>query len=155
MDPRLVLLRALSGSSSASIDRLVDQGLVLRDALEFVESRTPEDELVQVNLRGRLVCASLVVVVVNSWFAVRRGRGNRYAVLGTQYSYHAYKRGRPRRDVLRYDDSHGQLHRHHFDRQGREIGIEPVDLDDLPRLDQIVFEAVLLGDDVLTRGAGA
>jgi hypothetical protein len=61
-------------------------------------------------------------------------------------SYHAWIPGDPPRDLLRYDSAYGlaDLHRHHFDHAGREVGIEPVTVEALPWVDEVVREAVEL-----------
>lgn len=125
------------------IEALYREGLLVRDTLTFREIRTAS-EFVKVQVRGRVQLTSGAVVVVNKWLDVRRGRQNRVEVRGRHYSYHAWARN-PRRDLFRYDDAHGQLHRHVYDQSGREIRVEPLDLDQLPRLDLLVREAARLG----------
>lgn len=127
------------------MDDLRGEGLVIRDTLVFREVRDePSGELLRVNVRGWIACADRAVIAVNKWLMVRRGPHNRYEVKGEDYSYHAWVRGNPRRELFRYDSAHGldRLHRHVFDEDGRETDIIPVSLDALPRLDLVVHEAV-------------
>ena len=126
------------------MDSLANESIVLRNTLTFRELAHANGDLARVNLRGRIVCAERVVIAVNEWLAVRRGPTNRYQVLGESHSYHAFKRASPRVDILRYDDAHGPLHRHYFDAAGREIRVEAIELETLPRLDFVVREAVSL-----------
>jgi hypothetical protein len=75
--------------------------------------------------------------------AVRRSQRGRYEVRGISYSYHAWLR-ESELDLLRYDTSHGmgELHRHFFDDQGREVEVRPIVLADLPTLTGVIEEAV-------------
>lgn len=125
---------------------LVRGGLVVRDTLTFREIYDAQSGgLAKVNLRGRVVCTHGVVVIVDKWLRVRRGRGGHYEVLGEFYAYHAYRRGTPPVWLARYDNAHGSdLHRHFFDSGGRETRVEVVTLESLPRLDFIIREAVFL-----------
>lgn len=129
------------------MDALAAEGIVISDTLTFIEVRDERSgELVAVNLRGRIRCVDDVVIMVDKWLGVRRGRDNHHEVLGQSYRYHAWQRGRSRRDLVRYDSAHGltHLHRHEFDAAGRETAIVPLDLQTMPRLDLVIQEAVRL-----------
>ena len=128
----------------SSMDSLEAEGLVQRDTLTFREIRTPGGALAAVNLRGRIECCERIVIAVNKWLDTAINDWSQLVVQGRSYSYHAWVRARPRRDLLRYDDGHGELHRHFFDATGVEVGIQPVALDSLPRLDLLIREAVAL-----------
>lgn len=126
------------------MDSLAAEALVFRDTLTFRELRKESGALRWVNLRGRIQCCDGVVIAVNKGLDVALNDRNQIVVRGNAYSYHAWVRGRPRRHILRYDNSHGEnaLHRHFFDVAGNQIAIEPVSLDSLPRLDLVIREAV-------------
>jgi hypothetical protein len=129
------------------MEDLTKRGLILRDSIEFIERRDDRGELRFVVVRGRIACSNNVAIAVRKILEARRGRYNRYEVLGIDYSYHAFVRGTPRRDLFRYDNAHGDLtmlHRHVYDESGFEIGRIPVSLDELPRLDLIVETAVAM-----------
>lgn len=128
-------------SSMASLEA---EGLIHRDTLTFREIVTPSGALSAVNLRGRIECCDRVVIAVNKWLDTAINDWGQLVVRGNSYSYHAWVRGGPRREVLRYDDGHGELHRHFFDMAGIEVAVEPVTLDSLPRLDLIIREAVAI-----------
>ena len=126
------------------MDRLRDEGLVLRDTLSFYESEAANGELVLVVLRGRLICSLGVVIRVDKKMLVRRDTRNRYIVRTRFYQYHAMIRGRSgRRDLSRIDNAHeAQLHRHVFDATGAELGTVALDLATMPTLDEFVRGAV-------------
>ena len=126
------------------MESLEAEGLVYRDNLSFREVRRPTGEIAWVNVRGRIECSDAVLIRVDKWLATASGIRNQLMVRGQWYSYHAWLRRKPRIDLLRYDNSHGesQLHRHFFDEAGQEIAVEPVAFDSLPRLDLLIREAV-------------
>lgn len=68
----------------------------------------------------------------------------RIEVKTEEYSYHAFVRTpQPRRDLFRYDNSHGgldTLHRHTFDDEGRELALQAIEHDLLPPLDRVIRE---------------
>lgn len=113
------------------IQTLYREGLIARDTLTFREIRAG-GELLKVQISGRIHLSTGAVLMVNKWLDTRRGRQNRLEVKGRHYSYHAWIRG-PRRDLFRYDDAHGQLHRHVYDEIGREVRTEQLGLAELPR----------------------
>lgn len=124
------------------MQRLEESGLVLRNRLTFTEVRDggrPQ----QVQVRGRIECANDVVVFVDKWLEVRRGRQGRNEVRAFSYSYHAWIWS-SRRQLLRYDSAHGlhALHRHRFDPHTGEEQVTAVSLKDLPTLDGVIREAV-------------
>lgn len=130
------------------MNRLIGEALVERDGISFYESVDPRGELVLVTIRGRLTCRDSLSVRVDKKLNVRRGQANRHEVRTFSYQYHAWVRqrpGSPRRDVVRYDNSlahDGTLHRHLFDRDGRETAIESVPVAEMPTLDEFVRLAV-------------
>ena len=131
------------------MDELYRRGYVLRDSLEFIEQYDQAGELRFVVLRGRLACRNDAAVRVDKVLAVQKGRANRDEVLGVRYSYHAWVRSRPRRDLFRFDNAHGDvstLHCHVFD-AGVEVRVVPLTHDDLPRLDLIIESAVEMAQD--------
>src|SRR3972149_3968058 len=91
------------------MDDLHARGYVLSDSIEFIERRDDRHALRFVVVRGRIRCSDNVAITVRKILEVRRGRRNRHEVLGVDYSYHAYVRGRPRRDLFRYDNAHGDV----------------------------------------------
>ena len=123
------------------LHRLTDTGQVLRDRLSFREARAGK-ELRSVNIRGRIECASNVLVMVDKWLDVRRGRRGNYEVRGTSYSYHAWIRGRG--TLVRYDTAHGfqGLHRHLIDPETHVETRDEIALDDLPTLADFILEAL-------------
>jgi hypothetical protein len=101
--------------------------------------------LVRVHLAGYVGSPGGIILSVSEWLVVRRGRSNRYEVKRQFCSYHAWRRANPRVDLVRYDTAHGgQLHRHRFDGEGREVAIEQMPVLAWPALDDVVREAVAL-----------
>jgi hypothetical protein len=103
-------------------------------------------ELARARLYGRIDCVERVSVLIDERFAARRGAANRIEIRATGYTYHAWLQGDRPRDLLRYDSAHGlaELHKHGFDLNGNDLGIQPVALEALPWVDEIVREAVAL-----------
>lgn len=132
------------------MERLLREGLVERDGLSFYESVDGSGELVLVTIRGRLACRHGTAIRVDKKIETRRGRANRLEVRTRYYQYHAWIRsrpGRPRRDLIRYDNSGehgGRLHRHRFDAAGRSLDPEYVALDEMPTLDEFIREALAM-----------
>ena len=87
--------------------------------------------------------ASGGVLHVNNRLAVRMWRG-RPQVLTSLYRFHGRVASqRASIDVLRYDNTHGDtdaLHRHVYDDNGRGIRKEPLALERLPPLGDLVAE---------------
>lgn len=132
----------------SQIEALSREGLVHNDLITFYEVVGARERLLAVNVRGRLECAHRVVLRIDTWLEVRRGRRNVVEVRTRSQSYHAWQRAagdsRPR-DLLRYDDSHeGRLHRHFFDSSGDETDCQPIRREEMPRLDAVIREALLL-----------
>jgi hypothetical protein len=125
------------------MNRLEDSGTVLSHSLIFTQFNAENGQPKTVHLAGQIDCANGVALDVNKWLAVRRSRRGRYEVRGVSYSYHAWLR-ESELDLLRYDTSHGmgELHRHFFDDQGREVEVRPIVLADLPTLTGVIEEAV-------------
>lgn len=67
---------------------LIASGKILHSGLSFIETAAG-NELISVNIRGYVECAAGVVIMVDKWLDVRRGRNRRYEVQGSSYSYHA------------------------------------------------------------------
>ena len=130
------------------MDSLYAEGLILRDTVSFREIYTPSGALRLVNVRGRIYCPARVRVAVSKYLEVGLNERNQLVVKGRLYSYHAWVSGKPRRDLARYDNSHGvdSLHRHFFDENGFEVATESVAYDSLPRLDLIIREALALAN---------
>ena len=133
------------------MDRLVDEGIVLRDTLSFYEVAGPSGNLVAVALTGRLTYRDRVTIRVDKKMEIRRDASNRYEVRTRYYQYHAWRRAtanQPRRDLIRYDNAHsGALHAHLFDADGHEVARPEVALHDLPSLDGFVRHAVALAEN--------
>ena len=125
------------------MDTLRNEGVVIRDTLQFLEKIDPKSGLEQVNLRGRVVTASGGILIVNKWLNVRKE--SHIEVLSSLYRYQALLR-RPRtrpEQIFRYDNCHGgveTLHRHCFE-AGIETGIVGVAHEELPPLSDIIREA--------------
>lgn len=122
------------------MDLLFDSGYVTSSRLVFIETRMPDGRILQVRLEGSIECAPPVVVEVTKWMDVRYVSGVP-EVLSTYYRYHAWRRDRRSRPVLRCDCAHGDAHIHRFDRFGGEEH-QSITLDEVPRLDDFVYEAV-------------
>lgn len=114
------------------------EGVVVGDSLSFVLIKDDVGDLVSVHIYGRIDCAHGITINVEKWLAAS---GNE--VRGSEYSYQAFLRD-PERDILRYDNAHGPLHRHFFDGQGHDVGQQELGFDDFPTLDQVIREAVRL-----------
>ena len=100
------------------------------------------DGVLEASLEGDIETASGGVIHVREWFAVRTRHG-RLQVRATLYRYHGRVRGGRSVDVLRYDNTHGDmstLHIHRFDDDGRALGKEPLAPERLPPLGDIVAE---------------
>jgi hypothetical protein len=124
----------------SSMESLYQRGLILSDTVEFEERRDLRRELRSVLVHGRIHCPHRAVLRVHKLLDVRRGRRNRYEVLGCDYSYHAFI-GDEESYLFRYDNAHGDtstLHLHIYDEDGREVSKEDILLLELPRLDLIV-----------------
>jgi hypothetical protein len=119
---------------------LTKGGEVTRDRLNFRETRAGH-ELVSVNITGRIECAAGVLIAVDKWLAVRRGKRGQYEVKGSSYSYHAWEKGAGA-TLVRYDTAHGieGLHRHRIDPETRAETRDEVSLDDLPTLADFIVE---------------
>ena len=95
-------------------------------------------------LSGEIETASGGVLHVHKRLDVRMRRG-RPQVLTALYNYHAlvWREDGATVDLLRYDNSHGDtgtLHRHVFDDAGRTLREEPIALEELPPLSEVVRE---------------
>ena len=123
---------------------LIESGKVTRNRLSFVETRDDKrkQELLTVQVAGRIECAFDVLIVVDKWLEVRRGRHNRYEVRGHSYSYQAWLRNS--HELVRYDTSHGieRLHCHRLDPETKQTSITQIALEDLPTLTDFIEEAL-------------
>ncbi len=128
---------------------LYAEGIVTSDTLEFVESCDAQGETIKVRLVGEVVCRSGVRSRVLKWMRAERRTGNRLHVLTDFYQNHAWRpRGtnhRAEQAILRYDQAHGELHRHHYDGIGEQIECEPLTSETMPTLDFVIREADALG----------
>ncbi len=120
--------------------RLENEGLVIADRVSFRETRNG-DILERVNVEGSIFCVSDLVIVVDKWLALHRDENRRDLVKGYSYSYHAYIRG-SRQPVVRYDSTHGPIHRHDFEPPSGIETITDVDLLDLPTLGDFIRDAI-------------
>lgn len=121
------------------MDALLSEHLVLHEHLTFTETRDGKD-LVLIQLEGFLECQRGLVVHVAKQMEVRDERGHDQ-VKTFGYSYHA-RIPAMNRELLRYDNAHGPLHRHHFDvGTGNETHTEFITEDDMPTLDGVIREA--------------
>jgi len=125
---------------------LINEGVVTRETLRFSEF-LDGNRLIEVNLAGRLATSSGGILSVDKWLTVDDRDGRLY-VRTREYSYHAWiLRPSPRRDLFRYDNSHGAfdtLHRHRFDTDGAERGSDPIEADLMPPLADVIREAEFL-----------
>ena len=120
------------------MDLLSESGYVLDHGLRFTASILPREVVVQVRLEGTIECSDSVLVEVSKIMDTRYVEG-RLEVITMSYRYHAWLRDG--REVVRYDCSHEHAHSHHFDRTGTQFHSN-LTLDDIPRLDAFVYEAV-------------
>lgn len=128
---------------------LNESGLVIRSGLSIIETRAARQghELLKVNITGRIECASRVLIVVDKWLDVRRGRQRRYEVKGYSYSYHAWVRN-TRCNLIRYDTAHGieRLHRHRLNTMNGQMEYHEIELCDLPTLSDFIVEALVIAE---------
>lgn len=124
------------------MENLLNEGVVLRDGLSRNET-TFRRQIRQVQIRGRVECARDVIVFIDKWLLARRNAGGRIEVKGYSYSYQAFHRTSGRQ-ILRYDSAEGldRLHKHLFNKAGRETDREPITLSQLPSLDAFIRDAV-------------
>jgi hypothetical protein len=126
--------------------RLEATGVVDEDGLTFTRQRAPDGEPLRIQIHGRIRCASGAMLAVDKWLTARRRQDNRLEVPAYTYSYHAWMEGSGR-ELLRYDNAHGELRRHFFDSQGNDVGVVAISLEELPTLDVVIEEAVALARD--------
>lgn len=131
------------------MDRLERAGVILRQRISFV---VVDDELTgeptEIHVHGQVEGAGGVRIHIDKRLEVRRRADGRLEVRGRLYAYHAWRGStREGRDLLRYDSSPAEpLHRHEFDpATGSELAKTPIDLTELPNLDQFIEMAVALG----------
>ena len=130
----------------ASLRRLEDEGIVLRNGLSLREDRAANGELAEADISGRIQCAGGVALQVREALEARTRRDGRVEVRGVDYTYHAWRgAGSGQRLLFRYDMAHGGLHLHSPDpATGEEAGRTPVPIEALPNLDQLIRYAVAL-----------
>lgn len=139
---------------SAYMTVLYEEGVVIRDTLQFIETRDG-GLLLQVNLLGRVHTASGALLHVNKWLDVE-DRGGVTCVMTGLYDYHAYlpDRNGSQRNLFRYDNSHGgveTLHRHRFDIEGTDRGQVDVVPERMPPLSHVIEETEWLGRHLVER----
>lgn len=126
---------------------LLKTGAVLRDRLSFVETADGR-ELVQVRVFGRIECRDGVVIYVDKYLDVRRGRQRRYEIRGARYSYQAWFRD-PEQTIIRYDTAHGGLKGIHCHRRNPSSGRlvrQAITLEQLPTLSDFIEEVLGIAD---------
>ena len=126
---------------------LLRWGAVLRDGLSFIETRDGK-ELLQVRIHGRIECRDGVLVVVDKYLDVRRGRQQRYEVKGVLYAYQAWFRD-SERTIIRYDTAHGgiaDIHCHRRNPSSGRLVREDMPIATLPTLTDFIIEALALAD---------
>lgn len=116
-------------------------GYVESDSLSFTVIHEPGGRPVQVRLDGVIHGAGGVAVEVTKFMDVRVD-GPRIDVITTYYRYHAWRPGAPGESIVRYDQAHGVPHCHRFRRDGKVAEVVTLTLDAMPRLDEVVREAV-------------
>lgn len=124
---------------------LAAEGLVVRDTVIFREVITPQGQILEVNVRGRVETAAAAIVTVNKWLAVSIRADRRISVRTREYDYHASVRTpRGLQDIFRYDNCHGDittLHRHAYDSAGSARGQLSIEPNRMPPLSFVVREA--------------
>ena len=127
------------------MEGLIKEGIVYEERLTFREI-TYRSRIVQVQIHGHIQCARDVIIIVDKLLDAERDWDGRLIVKGSEYSYHAYIRSTSH-SVIRYD-CHGEhglssLHKHTFNpKTGKELDSEPIELDDLPSLAEVIRDAV-------------
>ncbi len=128
---------------------LIESGLVIRSGLSIIETRAARQgqELLKVSIAGRIWCAFRVLIVVDKWLDVRRGRQRRYEVKGYSYSYHAWVRNTSC-TLIRYDTAHGieRLHCHRLNTMSGQMEYHEIELCDLPTLSDFIVEALVIAE---------
>lgn len=116
---------------------------VRRDSTRFYET-FDADELIQVNVKGRVITWSRAHVRVNKWLEVSSEHGQ-LRVRTREYAYHANLRLNGEwQDLFRYDNCHGglgTLHRHEFDSDGEQVQVSETAPDEMPPLAIVIREA--------------
>ncbi len=124
-------------------------GAVLRDGLSFTETRDGK-ELVQVHVVGRIECRDDVIIYVDKYLDVRRGKQRRYEVKGASYAYQAWVRD-SKQTIIRYDTAHGGIAAIHCHRRnpsgGRPIRVD-ISLQSLPVLSDFILDALKIADEM-------
>jgi len=131
------------------MDVLYREALIEADDLEFIEIEDRWGLLERVGLRGHIRCRKGVRIRVLKWMDVRQDSPAHPEVLTVFYQYHAWRPASDRkgqRTLLRYDQAHGEPHRHSYDALGREAGLTRLTLDAMPRLDEVIREVVALAE---------
>jgi hypothetical protein len=122
------------------MDVLARDGYVEEDSLAFSTTSSNSGRVLEVRLEGRLRCANDVQLDVTKVMDARQGASGP-EVITTYYRYHAH-RGQDGTPVVRYDQAHGGPHCHRYARDGSESAYFILTLDEMPRLDEVVREAV-------------
>jgi hypothetical protein len=132
---------------------LLNEGLVEEDGLTFHEYRSGR-LLTNVNVAGRLRCASGVTIEVDKWLETDGESDS--PVRGYSYSYQAWLAGTGQ-EILRYDSAHGfdRLHYHIFDLHTGQETVLPCPLESLPTLDGFIRLAIKMVRDARQRSGSA
>ena len=131
---------------------LVKTGAVLRDRLSFIET-VDGKELIQVRVVGRIECRDGVLIYVDKYLDVRRGKQRRYEVKGARYSYQAWFSD-SEEAIIRYDTAHGGLegvHCHRRNPSTRRLVRRDIKLKQLPTLSDFVEEVLAIADGLHQR----
>jgi len=123
------------------MDRLYNEALISRDTLSWTESLNDDKTLALVQLSGRVEASDDLLFKVKKRMAVRVAANLQVEVRTEAWEYHAWVR-RTRRDILRYDNAHGSLHKHSFDLLTGRESEAPIATADLPTLDEVIREAI-------------
>jgi hypothetical protein len=122
------------------MDRLYDEALISRDTLSWMESFN-DDALALVQLGGRIEAVDGILVKIKKRMAVRVAPNHQLEVKTEAWEYHAWIR-RTKRYLVRYDNAHGELHRHSFDLLTGHESQGAIAVEDLPTLDEVIREAI-------------
>lgn len=125
------------------LDVLLRDGFVESVALSFTRLRGADGAVNQVLLEGVIYCACDVAIEVTKFMDADVSDG-RLRVISTYYKYHAWRPGRSGESLIRYDQAHDARHPHYhrFDPKGHMVSYADLSLEQMPRLDAVVREAV-------------
>ena len=136
------------------MDILYDEGVVLADDLRFTESEGRDRLIELVQFDGLVYTRDGGVLETHKRLRVEYRRGAP-CVSTAEYVYMALRRSGGRSQPLfRYDNSHGDvmtLHRHRFDHDGGSAGVEPVDPERMPFMDDVIRATAWLASYLASR----